>query len=135
MTRQTFFEHAVLRVGKTRAVFGMSETRNYVKSPRDRANAPPCRAAWAGVDLKTVGKLCRGDYRTPELETLCRVAASVGVAHLRSSSRYSPGGHPAHVTDKVLDRAATRSRLALPRASDAATAAVCGIARTGYASS
>ena len=32
------------------------------------------------MDLKTVAKLCRGDYLSMKVETLCRVAETVGVA-------------------------------------------------------
>lgn len=37
-------------------------------------------AAWAGVDSKTVARLCRGKHRGMKLETLCRVAVTLGVA-------------------------------------------------------
>jgi DNA-binding Xre family transcriptional regulator len=36
-------------------------------------------AARAGVDLKTVSRLCRGDCKGLKVETLCRVAAALGV--------------------------------------------------------
>jgi len=32
------------------------------------------------VDLKTIAKLCRGDYLSAKVETLCRVAGTLGVA-------------------------------------------------------
>ena len=37
------------------------------------------RAA-SGVDLKTIAKLCRGDCRNMKIDTVCRIAAVLGVA-------------------------------------------------------
>ena len=37
-------------------------------------------AAYAGVDPKTVTRLLRGDYLGMRLGTLCRIAATLGVA-------------------------------------------------------
>jgi len=37
-------------------------------------------AAVAGVDMKTVARLCRGEYRGLKLMTLLRVAIALGVA-------------------------------------------------------
>ena len=37
-------------------------------------------AAAAGVDMKTVARLCRGEYRGLKLMTLLRVAFALGVA-------------------------------------------------------
>ena len=37
-------------------------------------------AAVSGVSEKTIGKLCRGEYLTTRIETLCRVASALGVA-------------------------------------------------------
>ena len=37
-------------------------------------------AAVAGVDLKTVGKLCRGEILSMKVETIHRVAGALGVA-------------------------------------------------------
>ncbi len=37
-------------------------------------------AAAAGVDLKTVARLCRGDWLGMKIGTLCRVATVLGVS-------------------------------------------------------
>ena len=44
-------------------------------------------AAWAGVDSKTVTRLCRGEFGGIKLRTLCRVAVALGV----SSAGIVPG--------------------------------------------
>jgi transcriptional regulator with XRE-family HTH domain len=37
-------------------------------------------AAVAGVDTKTIARLCRGEYQGLKLMTLCRVALALGIA-------------------------------------------------------
>ena len=37
-------------------------------------------ASAASVNMKTIGKLCRGEYLGMKVETLCRVAVVLGVA-------------------------------------------------------
>ena len=37
-------------------------------------------AAAAGVDLKTIGRLCSGDYLSMKIATVCRVARVLGVS-------------------------------------------------------